>query len=73
MEVENALSIVENLAQTLKKTQINLKKSPKARLASKNYIEARIKCVEDYWSEYKQAYGEIMRIVPRRNAKKYPT
>lgn len=72
MEVENALSIVDNLAHTLKKTQINLKKSPKARLASKNYIEARIKCVEDYWSEYKQAYGEIMRIVPKEKREKIP-
>ncbi|KAF9422567.1 hypothetical protein HW555_001771, partial [Spodoptera exigua] len=70
-ETEKALNIVENIASTLKKTQINLKKSPKARL-TRNYVETRLKCVEDYWSEYKQTYSDLIRNVPKEKRDKIP-
>lgn len=63
-ETEKALNCLENIAQTLNKTQVNLKKCPKARL-TRNYIEARLKCLEDYWSDYKRAHSTLIRNTPK--------
>lgn len=70
-EVEKALNIVEHIALTLKKTQVNLKKSPKSRL-TRNHLETRLKCVEEYWKDYKIAYSDIIRLTPREQREQVP-
>lgn len=70
-EVEKALNTVENIAQTIKKTYANVKKCPKSRL-TQNYIQSRLKCVEEYWSEYKSAHGELVRNIAKDKSDQIP-
>lgn len=58
------LSVLEDVAALIKKTQVNLKKCPKSRL-TKGYIETRIKIIDDYWNTYKQAHHDLLKITPQ--------
>lgn len=57
-------NVLEDTAELLKITQINLKKCPKQRL-TKGYIQTRIQCIEEYWATFKKAHHELVKITPR--------
>lgn len=61
---EQICNILENTAELLRKTQVNLKKCPKQRLTA-GYIQSRIQCVEEYWSTFKKAHLDLVKITSR--------
>ncbi|KAJ8723487.1 hypothetical protein PYW08_003399 [Mythimna loreyi] len=58
------INIIEDTAAVLKKTQVNLKKCPKSRL-TKGYIEARIRCIEEYWTTLRTTHQQLVKITPK--------
>lgn len=61
---QEIINLLEDTASLLQKTQINLKKCPKARL-TRGYIETRIKAIEEYWVTYRNAHQELVKITPK--------
>lgn len=61
---EQILNFLEDAADLLRKTQVNMKKCPKQRL-TKGYVESRLQCIEDYWNKFKQLHQELIRVTPR--------
>ncbi|XP_045445674.1 uncharacterized protein LOC123653728 [Melitaea cinxia] len=64
-ETEQAISILENTALLLKKTQLNLSKCPKQRLAKVGYLQTRIKTIEEYWMIFKEAHKKLLTCTTR--------
>lgn len=62
--VEQIMALLEDSAKMLQKAQVNLKKCPKQRL-TQGYIEARSKCIDEYWTTFKNAHQELCRCTPR--------
>lgn len=71
-ETEQAISILENTALLLKKTQINLSKCPKQRLAKVGYLQTRIKTIEEYWMIFKEAHKKILTCTTREERELLP-
>ncbi|XP_059050651.1 uncharacterized protein LOC131845591 [Achroia grisella] len=69
--LDQIISILEETGNLLKKTQVNLKKCPKSRL-TKGYIEARLKCIEDYWTNFKKSHEELIRTTTREQRSLLP-
>lgn len=69
--MQEQLKVVEHIAKTLKNSLVNLKKSPKARL-TRNYLETRLKCVDEYWNKYQETYEAIIRAAPSEKEHKIP-
>lgn len=63
-EQQKYLNTLEDVAKLIQKTQSNLKKCPKVRLTD-GYIRARVKCIEEYWSSFKQAHEMLTQCTPR--------
>ncbi|KAJ0169155.1 hypothetical protein K1T71_014936 [Dendrolimus kikuchii] len=61
---EQVYNVLEDTAELLRKTQVNLKKCPKQRL-TKGYVQTRIECIEEYWSTFKKAHQELIRLTSR--------
>ncbi|CAB3251421.1 unnamed protein product [Arctia plantaginis] len=59
-ETEQAISILENTALLLRRTQLNLSKCPKQRLAKVGYLQTRIKTIEEYWMIFKEAHKKLL-------------
>lgn len=64
-ETEQTISVLENTALLLKKTQINLSKCPKERLAKVGYLQTRIKTIEEYWMIFKEAHKKLLTCTTR--------
>ncbi|XP_022817932.1 uncharacterized protein LOC111350544 [Spodoptera litura] len=63
-EQQQLLSVLEDTANLLQKTQSNLRKCPKQRL-TKGYIEARMKIIDEYWHTFKCAHQDLVKITPK--------
>lgn len=63
-EQQQLLSVLEDTANLLRKTQNNLRKCPKQRL-TKGYIEARMKTIDEYWQTFKSAHQDLVKITPK--------
>ncbi|XP_075990254.1 uncharacterized protein LOC142985897 [Anticarsia gemmatalis] len=64
-QADQMLSILEDTASLLKKTQINLKKCPKERLSKPGYLQTRIQTIEEYWNTFKKAHQELLKCTTR--------
>ncbi|XP_026730678.1 uncharacterized protein LOC113495880 [Trichoplusia ni] len=64
-QADQMLSILEDTAALLKKTQTNLKKCPKERLSKAGYIQTRIETLEQYWNTFKQAHQDLLKCTTR--------
>lgn len=62
--MEQYLSILQDTASLLQKTQVNLKKCPKSRL-TRGYVEARMSCIEEYWATFKKAHQDLIKCTTR--------
>lgn len=58
------INVLEDTAALLQKTQVNLKKCPKTRL-TKGYVEARIRCIEQYWTTFRETHQQLVKITPK--------
>ena len=64
-QADQALSVLEDIASILKKTQINLKKCPKERLSKPGYLQSRIQTIEEYWVAFKKAHHDLLKCTTR--------
>ncbi|XP_073956369.1 uncharacterized protein [Choristoneura fumiferana] len=62
--MEQLLSVLQDTASLLQKTQVNLKKCPKSRL-TRGYVEARMKCIEEYWTTFKNTHQDLIKCTTR--------
>ncbi|XP_061728871.1 uncharacterized protein LOC133533829 [Cydia pomonella] len=60
---EQLLSLLQDTANILQKTQTNLKKCSKARL-TRGYLESRLKNIEHYWSIFQSAHQDLLKCTP---------
>lgn len=63
-EQSKYLSTLEDVANMIRKAQINMKKCPKQRLTA-GYVKARIKAIEEDWDVFKQTHSSLMKCTPR--------
>lgn len=70
-EQNQLLAVLEDTANLLQKTQVNLKKCPKSRLTT-GYIEARMKIINDYWNTFKTAHRDLVKITPKEQKGNLP-
>ncbi|XP_045503978.1 uncharacterized protein LOC123700709 [Colias croceus] len=69
-----ASKVIKNqadLLSRLEKAQINFKKSPKGRI-TKQYLETRIKNLEDFYLEFKRNHTELIQIVTSEQLESLP-
>ncbi|XP_063363671.1 uncharacterized protein LOC134652418 [Cydia amplana] len=62
--VDQLMTVLQDTASLLQKTQVNLKKCSKARL-TRGYVEARLSCIQEYWATFKRTHQELIKVMPR--------
>lgn len=68
---EQLITILEDTANALQKTKVNLGKCPKARL-TKGYLETRLQSVEKYWNTFQNAHQELINTTPKEKRADIP-
>lgn len=68
--IDQLLVLLEDTSNLMKKTQTNLRKSPKARL-TKGYLQARMQCIDEYWRTFTTTHQELIKITPRERRNDY--
>ncbi|XP_026747883.1 uncharacterized protein LOC113508909 [Trichoplusia ni] len=69
MSTNELINVLEDTAALLQKTQVNIKKCPKSRL-TKGYVEARIKCIEEYWTTFRDTHQQLVKITSKEQKQK---
>ncbi|KAF9819360.1 hypothetical protein SFRURICE_001562 [Spodoptera frugiperda] len=64
MTTKELINVLEDTAALLQKTQVNIKKCPKTRL-TKGYVEARIKCIDEYWTTFRESHQQLVKITTK--------
>lgn len=60
-QADQAISILEDTASLLKKTQLDFKEWPKERLVKPGYLTTQIQKIEDYWSTFTKAHQDLLK------------
>ncbi|XP_049867240.1 uncharacterized protein LOC126367655 [Pectinophora gossypiella] len=68
---ETVIDQLESLLDLITKAQTNFKKCPKTRL-TRGYLEARLKCVDEYWHNFHTGHQELFKMTTKQERSTMP-
>lgn len=62
---------LEDLFDLITKAQTNYKKCSKVR-KTKGYLQARVQCIDDYWTTFRQTHMELLKVTTKEDRSTLP-